>query len=83
MANFETICGDFAFSYLGTILGGSVEAYFQSASTTANVWAECHKNSEILTLVGMYLVGSSQRAEHNLGRLRAKLISVFELEGVA
>jgi hypothetical protein len=56
-------------------LAGGAEKY--SVHTQSAIWAECSLNEEIKTLAGMYLVGSSNRAEHNLSRLRAKLFEVF------
>jgi hypothetical protein len=56
-------------------LAGGADVY--SDSTKAAIWAACHNNAVIKQLAGMYLVGSSERAELNLGRLDQKLREVF------
>jgi hypothetical protein len=56
-------------------LAGSASEY--GDSTKASIWAECHNNETIKMLAGMYLVGSSERAERNLARLNDKLRQVF------
>jgi hypothetical protein len=67
----------FASEMLLSMAGG---ADLYTADTQALVLNECLRNEEIKTLAGMYLVGSSERAEHNLSRLRAKLVEVFTKE---
>lgn len=76
--------GDFAFEIVDKMVGGA-KAYWVSEHTVAMVWSECQNNETIKRLAGMYLVGSSERAEGNLARLKAELVSVFgiELERVA
>jgi hypothetical protein len=68
--------GDFIFAVLESIVGSAKE-YFVSESTVAMVWAECHKNENLITLAGMYLVGSSDRAERNLQKLQDELRLIF------
>jgi hypothetical protein len=66
----------FAFEELGRMVGGHKD-YFVSEQTIAMVWAECHKNENLITLAGMYLVGSSDRAERNLQKLQDELRLIF------
>jgi len=65
---------EFAYDLVMKMAGGA-DKY--SVHTLSAIWAECSRNDEIKTLAGMYLVGSSERAERNLSRLRAKLFDVF------
>ena len=67
---------EFAFEELGRMVGGHKD-YFVSEQTIAMVWKECHENERLMTLAGMYLVGSSERAERNLQKLRDELRLVF------
>lgn len=67
---------EFAFEELGRMVGGHKE-YFESEQTIAKIWEECHKNERLNTLSGMYLVGSSERAELNLERLHDALTLIF------
>jgi hypothetical protein len=75
----KEIYGDFAFDVLKGMVGGNVSAYFQSETTTAMVWTTCRSNAQIHNLVGMYLAGSSERAELNLTRLQDYLREYFQL----
>jgi hypothetical protein len=65
---------EFAFEQVIRLVGGASE---YGDSTKASIWAECHNNETIKMLAGMYLVGSSERAERNLARLNDKLRQVF------
>jgi hypothetical protein len=65
---------EFAFEQVIRLVGGASE---YGDSTKASIWAECHNNETIEMLAGMYLVGSSERAERNLARLDEKLREVF------
>jgi hypothetical protein len=65
---------EFAFERTMRLAGGA-DVY--GDSTKATIWSACYKNETIKTLAGMYLVGSSERAEHNLARLDAKLREEF------
>lgn len=56
-------------------LAGGADVY--GDSTKASIWAECHNNTAIKYLAGMYLIGSSDRAERNLAHLDEKLREVF------
>lgn len=67
---------EFAFEQAIRLAGGA-DVY--GDSTKASIWAECHNNETIQTFAGMYLVGSSERAERNLARLNDKLREVFGL----
>lgn len=74
----KDIRSEFAYEEVFRLAGGEQQ---YSDHTKSAIWAECYRNEEIKTLAGMYLVGSSDRAERNLSRLRAKLLEVF-LKGV-
>lgn len=65
---------EFAFERAIRLAGGEGE---YGDSTKASILAECYKNETIKQLAGMYLVGSSERAERNLARLDEKLREVF------
>lgn len=65
---------EFAYERAMKLAGGESE---YSQFTLAAIWAECYKNETITSLAGMYLVGSSDRAERNLARLDQKLREVF------
>lgn len=65
---------EFAYERVIRLAGGESE---YGDSTKASIWAECYKNETIKQLAGMYLVGSSERAERNLARLDEKLREVF------
>jgi hypothetical protein len=75
---------ELAFDVVSKMVGGAMK-YWVSERTVAMVWAECHNNETLKQLAGMYLVGSSERAEGNLAKLKAELVSVFgiKLEEVA
>ena len=77
--NLKKIYGEFAFDVLSGLVGGDAKAYFQSEQTMALAWADCHSNAQIHNLVGLYLAGSSERAEHNLNRLNEYLREHFQL----
>ena len=70
---------EFAFEVVSKMVGGAME-YWVSERTVAMVWAECYNNETIKQLAGMYLVGSSERAEGNLAKLKAELVSVFGIK---
>lgn len=76
----KDIRSEFAYEEVFRLAGGE-DKY--SIHTKSAIWAECYRNEEIKTLAGMYLVGSSERAERNLTRLRAKLCEVFLQEAGA
>ena len=65
---------EFAYEETMRLAGGESE---YSTHTLAAIWAECHKNKQLQTLAGMYLVGSSERAERNLKNLRAEIYKTF------
>ncbi len=65
---------EFAFERAMRLAGGA-DVY--GDSTKAAIWTECYANEAIKQLAGMYLYGSSERAELNLGRLDQKLREVF------
>ncbi len=73
--------GEFAFQILDKLVGGA-KKYWESEQTVAFVWRECQRNENIKRLAGMYLVGSSERAERNLANLKNELVRVFDLEMV-
>lgn len=70
----KDVYAEFAYER-ATKLAGGQEVY--STHTLAAIWTECYKNETIKQLSGMYLVGSSERAERNLARLDEKLREVF------
>lgn len=65
---------EFAFELVLSMGGGS-DNY--SLHTQSAIWSECYKNDRIKTLAGMYLVGSSERAERNLNALKQALYDLF------
>lgn len=71
--------GEFAFLILEKLVGGA-KNYWGSEQTVAFVWTECQRNAKLKQLAGMYLVGSSERAERNLANLKSELVRVFDLE---
>ncbi len=70
----KDVYAEFAYERFVKLAGGEGE---YSQFTLAAIWTECYKNETIKTLAGMYLVGSSDRAERNLARLDEKLREVF------
>ena len=64
----------FVFDLVMNLAGGQ-DKYAQS--TLGAIWAECERNTELKNLAGLYLAGSSDRAEQNLAKLKAKVYSVF------
>ena len=70
----KDVYAEFAFERAMKLAGG--ESVYGD-STKASIWSECHDNTEMKILSGMYLVGSSARAERNLARLDEKLREVF------
>lgn len=75
--------GNFIFSVVESVVGGSAKDYFVSESTVATVWAECHANDELNRLAGKYLVASSESAPRYYDELRSAVISKFRLAGLA
>lgn len=65
---------DFAFDQVMKLAGGK-EKY--SIHTQGAIWAECSRNENLKTLAGMYLVGSSERAEKNLAKLNQEIYRIF------
>lgn len=65
---------EFAFEQVMKLAGGA-DKY--SVHTQGAIWAECSRNKSLQTLAGMYLVGSSERAEKNLAKLRSEIYRVF------
>lgn len=65
---------EFVFEQVMKLAGGA-EKY--SVHTQGAIYAECSRNKSLQTLAGMYLVGSSERAEKNLAKLRAEIYRVF------
>lgn len=70
----KDVYAEFAFERVMKLAGGA-DVY--GDSTKAAISSECYKNDTIKSLAGMYLVGSSERAERNLTRLDEKLREVF------
>lgn len=65
---------EFAFEEVMKLAGGA-DKY--SDSTKGAIYAECSRNKTLQTFAGMYLVGSSERAEKNLAKLRSEIYRVF------
>lgn len=65
---------EFAFEQVMKLAGGA-DKY--SDSTKGAIFAECSRNKTIQNFAGMYLAGSSERAEKNLTALRAEIYRVF------
>jgi hypothetical protein len=74
MATQKDIYAQFAYEQ-ALRLGGGAGNF--SEFTKAQIWAECQRNESIKTRAGMYLVGSSNRAKHNLDTLDILLRKVF------
>jgi hypothetical protein len=71
---------EFAFSVLGGLVGGSVEAYFESGSTVGAILVECERNLRIQQLSLNCIWGSFANAKSNREKLEAELRSVFGVE---
>lgn len=71
-----------AYSMVERLVGGDIEAHFQSQTTLAAIWEECGSNQRIQQLVTNYLFGSYERAKENKSKLEAELRAVFGLESV-
>jgi len=65
---------EFAFDQVMKLAGGK-DNY--SVHTQGAIWAECSRNETLKQLAGMYLVGSSERAERNLTRLNQEIYRIF------
>jgi hypothetical protein len=65
---------EFAFEQVMKLAGGKDD---YSTQTQGAIWAECSRNEKLKQLAGMYLVGSSERAELNLTRLNQEIYRVF------
>lgn len=65
---------EFAFDQVMKLAGGK-DKY--SVHTQGAIWAECSRNETLKQLAGMYLVGSSERAERNLTRLNQEIYRIF------
>lgn len=65
---------EFVFELVMKMAGGA-DKY--SIHTQGAIYAECVRNTTLQTLAGMYLVGSSARAESNLKNLRSAVYSTF------
>ena len=73
---------EFAYAVLGKLVEGGVEAYFESTSTLAAIWAECKTNERIQKLATNCIWGSYARAKDNRQALEAELRAVFGLVAV-
>lgn len=71
---------EFAYSVLGGLVGGSVEAYFESGSTIGAVLVECERNLRIQQLALNCIWGSFASAGANREKLETELRAVFGLE---
>ena len=76
MLKTETKNFNAEFAYEEVIrLAGGADKY--SVHTLAAIQGECYRNKQLQLLAGMYLVGSSERAERNLKALRAEIFKIF------
>jgi hypothetical protein len=71
---FEELNAEFAVSVLSKLDGVEL-----TESERATAYQTCLASPSVLQLVGMYLVGSSERAESNLTKLKVELRRVFRL----
>ena len=71
---------EFAYAVLGKMVGGSVEAYFESGSTIGAILRECETNQRIQQLATNCIWGSYAKAKANREALEAELRAVFGLE---
>lgn len=69
---------EFAYEVLMDLIGGESKATSEVLDAMAQV---CEMNYNIKTFAGMYLVGSSTRADYNLNNLKSELRRVFNLKG--
>ena len=74
MTTYVNANADFVFDQVMKLAGGK-DKY--SVHTQGAIYAECSRNDNLKTLAGMYLVGSSARAELNLSRLNKAIYEVF------
>jgi hypothetical protein len=71
---------EFALAVVAKMVGGSVEAYFESGSTIGAVMSECESNPRIQQLATNCIWGSYAKAQSNREALEAELRAVFGLE---
>jgi hypothetical protein len=71
---------EFAYAVLAKLVGGSVEAYFESGSTIGAIMTECETNPRIQQLATNCILGSFDKAKSNREKLEAELRAVFGLE---
>ena len=71
---------EFAYAVLAKLVGGSVEAYFESGSTIGAIMTECETNPRIQQLATNCIWGSYAKAQSNREALEAELRAVFGLE---
>lgn len=71
---FEELNAEFAVSVLSKFDDVNL-----TESEKATAYQTCLVSPRVLELVGMYLVGSSARAESNLAKLKVELRRVFRL----
>jgi hypothetical protein len=71
---------EFAYAVLAKLVGGSVEAYFESGSTIGAIMTECETNPRIQQLATNCIWGSFDKAKSNREKLEAELRAVFGLE---
>jgi hypothetical protein len=65
---------DFAFEQVMKLAGGK-DNY--SIHTQGAIYAECSRNENLKNLAGLYLYGSSERAERNLAKLNQAIYQIF------
>jgi hypothetical protein len=74
---------EFALAVVTKLVGGSLEAYFESGSTIGAVMTECETNPRIQQLATNCIWGSYAKAKSNREALEAELRAVFGLEAVS
>lgn len=65
---------EFVFDQVMKLAGGK-DKY--SIHTQGAIWGECSRNENLKNLAGLYLYGSSERAERNLAKLNQAIYQVF------
>ena len=76
---FEELNAEFAVSVTHKLFLAEVPEYQLTQTDLAGVYGTCLASERVLELVAMYLVGSSERAESNLAKLKTELRRVFHI----
>ena len=70
---------EYAASVTQKLFSAEVPDYQLTETELAGIYGTCLASERVLELVGMYLVGSYDRAESNLAKLKTELRRVFHL----